>query len=100
MKPSKPSPDWRGTEPGVLEGSVNKLELSDERRAQIIEALQGYFHSEFDEELSHFRADELVGFMLSQIGPSLYNQAIQDACGYMAEKIDDLDTEFTLAEDI
>lgn len=79
---------------------MKKPELSEERRSQIVAALQGYFQSEFDEELSAFRADELVSFMLSQIGPSLYNQAIQDARGYMAEKLDDLDTDFTLSEDI
>lgn len=74
---------------------MTKPELSDERRSQIVEALQGYFHSQFDETLSAFRADELVDFMIAQIGPSLYNQAIQDARAYMAEKLDDLDTEFT-----
>lgn len=79
---------------------MTKLELSDERRSQIVEALQGHFQSQFDETLSAFRADELVDFMLAQIGPSLYNQAIQDARAYMAEKLDDLDTEFTLPEEI
>ena len=54
----------------------------------------GYFSSEFDEQLSEFRARELVDFMLKQIGPSQYNQAIQDARKYMAGKLDDLDTEF------
>lgn len=79
---------------------MRKPELSEERRAQIVAALQGYFQGEFDETLSEFRADELVSFMLDQIGPSLYNQAIQDARGYLAEKLDDLDTEFTLSEEI
>lgn len=73
---------------------MKKPELSDKRRAQIVGALQGYFQSEFDEDISTFRADELVSFMLAHIGPSLYNQAIQDARGFMAEKLDDLDTEF------
>lgn len=79
---------------------MKKPELSDERHQHIVHAVQGYFQSEFDETLSSFRADELVSFMLSQIGASIYNQAIQDARGYMAEKLDDLDTEFTLPEDI
>lgn len=79
---------------------MKKPELSDDRRGQVVEALQSYFQAEFDEPLSSFRADELVNFMLGQIGPSMYNQAIQDARGYISEKLDDLDTEFTLPEDI
>lgn len=79
---------------------MRKPELSEERRAQIVAALQGYFQGEFDETLSDFRADELVSFMLSQVGASMYNQAIQDARGYMTEKLEDLDTDFTLPEDI
>lgn len=79
---------------------MRKPELSEERHEQVVRALQGYFQGEFDETLSGFRADELVNFMLGQIGSSMYNQAIQDARGYMAEKLDDLDTEFTLPEEI
>ncbi|GAB5509628.1 MAG: hypothetical protein Rhims3KO_10290 [Hyphomicrobiales bacterium] len=78
---------------------MKKPELSDERHEQIVRAVQGYFQSEFDETISQFRADELVSFMLSQIGASMYNQAIQDARGYMTEKLEDLDTEFTLPEE-
>ncbi len=50
--------------------------------------------NEFDEELSSFRAEALVDFMLRQIGPSQYNQAITDPRKFMLEKLDDLDSEF------
>jgi uncharacterized protein (DUF2164 family) len=36
--------------------------------------------------------------MIGQLGPSLYNAGIQDARAYLAEKLDDLDIEFTLDE--
>jgi len=71
-----------------------RIKLSDDRKTEITNALVGYFSSEFDEELSEFRAVAIVDFMLRQIGPSQYNQAIADARKYMAAKIDDLDTEF------
>lgn len=77
---------------------MRKLELSDERRAEFVTALQGYFADEFDETLSSFRAEELLTFMLGQLGPSLYNAGIQDARVFLSEKLDDLDMEFTLAE--
>ena len=71
-----------------------RIKLDEDRKAEIVSAVMGYFPSEFDEEISEFRAQELVNFMLKQIGPSQYNQAIQDARKYMAEKLEDLDTEF------
>lgn len=71
-----------------------RIQLSDERKSDITQAIIGFFKSEFEEDLSEFRAQELVSFMLHQIGPSQYNQAITDARKFMAEKLDDLDTEF------
>jgi len=73
--------------------------LSNERQAQIIKAVVDFYKSEFDEDLSEFRAATLVEFMLLQIGPSQYNQAIQDARKFMAQKLDDLDTEFYQPEE-
>ena len=76
-----------------------RIKLNEDRKSEIVHALMGYFSSEFDEEISEFRAQELVEFMLKQIGPSQYNQAIGDARKYMAQKLDDLDTEFFEPED-
>jgi uncharacterized protein (DUF2164 family) len=77
---------------------MTKLDLSPERRAELVTALQAYFSDEFDESLSAFRAEELLTFMIGQLGPSLYNAGIQDARAYLADKLDDLDIEFTLDE--
>lgn len=77
---------------------MRSLTLSDERRDALIDALQGYFRAEFDEELSAFRAEELLTFMLNQLGPTLYNQGLGDARAFLSEKLDDLDTDFPLPE--
>ena len=71
-----------------------RIKLEDERRTDIIEALINFYFSEFDENISEFRAAEIVDFLLKKIGPSQYNQGIADARKYFAEKLDDLDTEF------
>mgnify|MGYP001801896246 CR=1 FL=1 len=78
--------------------SQRDLTLPDDRRAAILDALQGYFREEFDEELSTFRAEGLLTFMMEQLGPALYNAGIQDARSFLSEKLDDLDIEFTLPE--
>ncbi|MEH6630413.1 MAG: DUF2164 domain-containing protein [Halopseudomonas aestusnigri] len=71
-----------------------RIKLDDDRKAEITQALVNFFYSEFDEDMSEFRAEEIVNFMLKKIGPSQYNQGVADARKYMAEKIEDLDTEF------
>lgn len=67
--------------------------LDDERRAQMIKKLQGYFLEEFDEDLSAFRAEGVLDFFVQRLGPSVYNQGVQDARVYMTRKLDDLDAE-------
>jgi len=76
-----------------------ELTIEESRKSTICEALMSFYKSEFDEELSVFRAEQLVEFMLKQIGPSQYNQAIQDARKFMSEKLDDLDTEFFISDE-
>ncbi len=71
-----------------------RIKLDDQRKKAIAVNLIDFYSSNFDDEMSEFKASEIVDFMLRQIGPSQYNQAITDARKYMAEKIQDLDTEF------
>jgi uncharacterized protein (DUF2164 family) len=77
---------------------MTKLDLSPERNAELVVRLQAYFSDEFDEPLSAFRAEELLTFMLKELGPSLYNAGIQDARAFLSDKLDDLDIEFSLDE--
>lgn len=67
--------------------------LDDDRRSHMIKRLQGFFLEEFDEELSAFRSESVLDFFLEALGPSVYNQGVQDARVYMARKLDDLDAE-------
>jgi uncharacterized protein (DUF2164 family) len=69
------------------------IELDDDRRAQLITKLQGFFLEEFDEDLSAFRAESVLDFFLEALGPSIYNQGVEDARVFMAKKLDDLDAE-------
>ncbi len=71
-----------------------RIRLSDERRDGLVRRLTEMFAAEFDEELSTFRAERLVRFFVSSLGPTVYNQAIQDARKFMLERLDDLDATF------
>ena len=71
-----------------------RINLSEDRRNDLIRSLTAFYHSEFDEDLSRFRAEQIVDFFLKALGPVVYNQAIQDARAFIAEKLEDLDAEF------
>ena len=69
------------------------VELSEERRSELVLCLQGFFLEQFEEELSEFRARHLLDFVLGAVGPQVYNQAVQDARAVMQRKLDDLEGE-------
>ena len=71
-----------------------RIRLTDERKADILRRLTSLFAVEFDERLSQFQAEQILTFFLQTLGPAVYNQAIQDARKYMAERLDDLDAIF------
>lgn len=69
------------------------ISLSDERRDQLLLALEGFYLENFEEQLSRFRAEQILDFMLTSLGPPIYNQAVQDARVFMQRKLDELDGE-------
>jgi len=69
------------------------ISLSDERREQLLLALEGFHLENFDQPLSRFRAEQILDFMLTALGPPIYNQAVQDARAFMQRKLDELDGE-------
>jgi len=70
------------------------INLSDDRKSALIRAFKTFFQEEFDEQLSQFKAEQVVDFFIKTLGPAVYNQAICDARAFMMEKLEDLDADF------
>jgi uncharacterized protein (DUF2164 family) len=70
-----------------------RIRLSDERRAALVEAIRRHFSTEFDEDLSDFRAQQLLDFFVAELGPPVYNQGVRDAAGYVQDKLADIEGE-------
>ncbi len=70
-----------------------RIKLSEERREVLVAEVQQLFSEEFERDLSAFQADRLIDFFLTQIGPPVYNQAVQDARAFVLTKLEDLDGE-------
>ena len=69
---------------------MKPLTLSDARREALAGHLRRLFAESFDEDLSGFRADAIIDLMLTQLGPAVYNQAVEDVRAHLQGKLDDL----------
>lgn len=79
---------------GETIASPMRIVLSEERRQRLVESLQRFQADEFDQEISDFQAQRLLEFFVHHLGPHVYNQAIQDARGFLQDKLADLEGEF------
>ena len=64
--------------------------LSDPARKQAIAALKQYVAANMDVEIGDLKAALLLDFILSELGPSVDNQAIADARAFIEERTSDL----------
>ncbi|MES2257466.1 MAG: DUF2164 domain-containing protein [Pseudomonadota bacterium] len=68
------------------------IKLNKEVEERLLGSLQRYCAQNFDEEIGSLKARLLLDFCLREIGPSIYNQAVQDAQGAMQDKIAEIET--------
>lgn len=67
------------------------IELSKEDRDQAIASIERYFLDHFEQKIGNISAGALHGFVLAEIGPSIYNRAIVDAKERLLMRVEDLD---------
>ena len=67
------------------------IELPPEARAQAIASIERYFREHMDEPIGNVAAGGLLGFLLQEIGPSIYNQAVADAQQRLHDRVSELD---------
>jgi uncharacterized protein (DUF2164 family) len=68
------------------------IKLLKEKEKKIIESIKLYFEENMDGKIGDLKASLLLDYVLKEIGPIVYNQAIEDAQKYMTEKINELDS--------
>jgi uncharacterized protein (DUF2164 family) len=69
------------------------IELTKEDRAQAIASIERFFREHMEEPIGNVTAGALLGFMLEEIGPSIYNKAVTDAQDRMQARVAELDFE-------
>jgi len=68
------------------------LDLNKQQRTQAISSLQRYFEENLD-PIGDLPAGLLLNFILEEIGPVIYNQAIADAQTRLTQRVADLNGE-------
>lgn len=69
------------------------IELTKEARAEAIASIERYFAENMEERIGNIAAGALLGFLLEEIGPSIYNQAVADVQEKLQMRISELDLE-------
>ena len=68
-----------------------EIKLSEDRLKVVTEKVQSYFRNEHEEAIGELKAEMIVEFFIKELGPKIYNQAIDDANAFIHEKLIDLD---------
>lgn len=67
------------------------ITLSPETRKRALDSIKRYGAESLEQELGDLQASLLLEFVLKEIAPTVYNQAIADAQAYMRGRLDDLE---------
>ena len=69
------------------------IELPKDARQQAIASIQRYFSEHMEEPIGNVAAGGLLGFLLEEIGPVVYNQAVRDVQERLKNRVEELDIE-------
>ena len=67
-----------------------KIELSKEKRQDMIIAIKNYFLKEREEELGDLASSFLLDFITDKLAMEFYNQGVYDSYKFMNDKTEDL----------
>ena len=74
------------------------IEISKQARGEAIASIQRYFQENLSEEIGELPAGLLLNFLVEDIGPVIYNQAIMDAQARLQQRVSDLNGELYAEE--
>ena len=74
------------------------IEIRKQARVDLIASIQEYLGEHFDLEAGVIAAEAFLDYALEEIGPAVYNRAIQDAQTRMSTVVADLDLDLRVQE--
>ncbi len=69
------------------------IELPKETRNAAIKSIERYFQENMDEPIGNIAAGALLNFFVTEIGPSIYNQAVAEVQQRLHARVAEIDVE-------
>lgn len=66
------------------------IRLEKETEKHLLDSIKRFFDETLDTEIGDLKATLVLEFCLKEVGPSVYNRAIEDAQAFFQEKAADL----------
>jgi uncharacterized protein (DUF2164 family) len=66
------------------------FEFNKEEKQEMLNSIKQFYLTIREEDISDFKASIYLDFILKEIGPYIYNQALDDAHQLMVQKIEEL----------
>jgi uncharacterized protein (DUF2164 family) len=64
----------------------------EESRKPAIASIKRYFDEVLDQDIGELKAEMLLDYMLKELAPTVYNQAVQDAQKFVNERVGDMES--------
>jgi uncharacterized protein (DUF2164 family) len=74
------------------------ISLSPDARKKSLASIKRYFAEDLDQDIGDLKADLILEFILKEIAPTIYNNAIGDAQAYFRDRVADLDGACSVTE--
>ncbi|MBC8400549.1 MAG: DUF2164 family protein [Candidatus Marinimicrobia bacterium] len=74
------------------------IKFSGKQKTELRYKLKQYFEEHFDQEIGELKTTLLLDFLIGELGPAIYNQAIKDTSGFIQQKLIDLEDEHYIPE--
>ncbi len=69
------------------------ITLTKEARAQAVASIERYFLENMEQKIGNIAASGLLGFVLEEVGPLIYNQAVAAVQERLQERVSEIDIE-------
>jgi len=69
------------------------IDISKEARKEAIASIERYFTENMEDHIGNIAAGALLGFILEEIGPAIYNKAVTDVQERLQSRIMEVDIE-------
>jgi len=68
----------------------NKINVTMEKRDDMVSAIKNYFLKEREEEIGDLAAGLILEFIIEELAPEFYNQGVYESYKYIEDLIEDL----------